>query len=378
MADRPIDWEPIGNLLLDPENPRLPEVLQGKSQKDILRYIARNEAVEDLMSAIGRNGFFAGEPLVVYRNTSDPKGKLRVIEGNRRLASVLLLRDPALYAERRSLKEIADESPKANKPDELPTIRVDERNDALPYLGSRHIVGVKSWEPLQKARYMYQLFSATKSNSAPSERYRDVASRIGSGNRRDYIKKNLDALAVFDEMKRSDFYGDEETDESNFSFGVLYTALAAKPIAGYVGVIKYDPKHDTVKQEADPIVNRGALKKDRIKDFYRWCFQRDEEGRTVLGESRNIPRLAAVLKSEKAVAILRSTLNLDLAYEKSGGVADELEGALARALKELRYSNSIVANSDYRATVDELAGQVRQQATQVVQAIKAKKEPSED
>ena len=74
------------------------------------------------------------------------------------------------------------------------------------------------------------------------------------------------------------------------------------------------------------------------------------------------------------MAILRSTLNLDLAYEKSGGVADELEGALARALKELRYSNSIVANSDYRATVDELAGQVRQQATQVVQAIKAKKE----
>jgi hypothetical protein len=370
-AESKIEYMEVDDLLLDKENPRLPTEIKNQKQQKIIAYIARHEAVEDLMSAIAQNGFFPGEPLVVYRNSTDPAGKFRVIEGNRRLTSVMLLRNPDLCPERRSLKEIAQSAKKANIPKTLPVVKVADRASALPYLGSRHIVGVKEWEPLQKARYMHQLFELTSSSKTPQERYKTVASSIGSGNRSDYIKKNLDALAVYNVMAEADFYGDSDVTEDSFSFGVLYTALDAKPVAGYIGSAKYDPVKDLVTEKVDPIVHPTKLKKSAIRDLYMWGFHKDDQKQTILGESRNIPKLAAVLRSKAATKVLESTENLQLAYEKAGGVEHELQVALNRALKELRYGNSIAANVTANDEVRELAQTVFQQARQLNKALES-------
>lgn len=373
MADtRTIEHIDVDDLLLDPDNPRLPEDLQGGKQPEILRHIARHEAVEDLMAAIGRNGYFEGEPLVVYRNTGDPKGKWRVIEGNRRLASVKLLRNPALYSDRPSLKEISNESPAKNKPDSLPVVKVDRRDDSLPYLGSRHIVGVKAWEPLPKARYMLQLFNTTPKSKPAHERYRDVARRIGSGNRADYVRKNLNALAVYNLIASKDFFGDKEASELDFKFGVLYTALERASISGYAGVVKYDAKADDILQENHPILNPRDLKLDHVKELYDWCFRKDEKGQTVLGESRSIPKLASVLRSAEATNVLKKTKSLDVAYERSGGVVQEVSGALSVALAQLRYANSVIANASHDELVSELTGKVFEQAKSLHAQVLAK------
>lgn len=363
----------IDDLLLDPENPRLPDELQGGEQIDILRHIAKHEAVEDLMAAIGRNGYFQGEPLVVYRNSTDPRDKWRVIEGNRRLASVKLLRNPALYPDRPSLREIAEESPKANKPEALPVVKMQTRDNALPYLGSRHIVGVKAWEPLPKARYMLQLFNTISKSKPAQERYRDVARRIGSGNRADYVRKNLNALAVYNLMAQADFFGDEAASELDFKFGVLYTALERASIAGYAGVVKYDAKKDIIVQGNNPILSARELKKDHVRDLYDWCFRKDTKaGTTVLGESRNIPKLAAVLRSTNATSILKKTKSLDIAYEQSGGIVQEISGALSVALNQLRYVNSVIANAGHDGLVADLAEKVLEQAESLSAQVQAK------
>lgn len=368
----PIKRVAIEKLLLDPENPRLPSELQGATQVKMLQYIARHEAVEDLMAAIGRNGFFEGEPLVVYRHAGEDG--YRVIEGNRRLASVKLLNDPSLYAKRTGLAEIAKETPAANKPKFLPVVEVARRKDALPYLGSRHIVGVKAWEPLPKARYMLQLFNSTDSARSPGERYKDVARQIGSGKRSDYVRKNLNALAVFDVIKSADFYGDESTDETSFSFGVLYTALDAKPIAGHAGVIKYDLDNDLTVAENDPVINPRKLSKPGIRDIYDWCFLKNEDGETVLGESRNIPRLAAILRSPAATRVLRETKNIEHAYERSEGVSEEALKALSRAYADLKYVNSVIATVNVEATFKDLAGKVVKQARQIERLVESSKD----
>lgn len=362
VAGNDIQFLPVDKLLLDPENPRLPESLQGESQLKMLRYIAKSEAVEDLMAAIGRNGFFPGEPLVVYRHPGE-KG-YRVIEGNRRLASVRLLNEPTLYKSR-AILDIANETDEKNKPKELPVIVVGKRGDALPYLGSRHIVGVKSWEPLPKARYMLQLFNSTDKKRKPGERYRDVARQIGSGRRSDYVRKNLNALAVFNEIKSKEFYGDEDVEETSFSFGVLYTALDWKSIAAHVGIVKYDAETDKALEEYHPIVNQKVLDKSGVEDIYDWCFSRDEEGVTVLGESRNLSRLASVLRSPAATKVLRDTRNLDFAYERSGGVSEEAIDALVRAFGDLRYVNSVLAHTKRDATFLDYAEKVYLQAKQM-------------
>jgi hypothetical protein len=134
---------------------------------------------------------------------------------------------------------------------------VKTRAEALPYLGSRHIVGVKSWEPLQKARYMLQLLETTNKRRPIAERYRDVATQIGSGNRRDYIKKNLDALAIYDVIRDAGYFGDKNTNELSFSFGVLYTALDYRPIAGYLGTIEYDQSKDGTPDQRVEAADEG-------------------------------------------------------------------------------------------------------------------------
>lgn len=92
----------------------------------------------------------------------------------------------------------------------------------------------------------------------------------------------------------------------------------------------------------------------------------------MLGESRNLTKLAAVLRSKRTIDVLRKSQNLDYAYEHSEGIVEELERALFRALKELRYANSIVANVKHKQHIEDLAKQVRQQATSTVQAMAAK------
>ena len=63
MTDE-IRWIPIEMLLLDPENPRLPESL-ARDQQTMLDYIAETTTIEELMDAIAENDFFPGEPIIV-------------------------------------------------------------------------------------------------------------------------------------------------------------------------------------------------------------------------------------------------------------------------------------------------------------------------
>src|SRR3990167_8864 len=79
---------PLDQLLLDEENPRLASSLTGRpTQDDLVEMLWEEMAVDEVAYSIAANGFYDHEPLIVI-----PKGKkFVVVEGNRRLAAVLLL-----------------------------------------------------------------------------------------------------------------------------------------------------------------------------------------------------------------------------------------------------------------------------------------------
>ena len=60
-------------------------------------------------------------------------------------------------------------------------------------------------------------------------------------------------------------------------------------------------------------------------------FAQDQKGETVLGESRRLKTLAAVLASERATLELRERNNLDQAYLFSDGPNEALNNMLATA-----------------------------------------------
>ena len=191
----------VNDLEFDEQNPRLPTRLLNTGRGEIIKYLARQTGIENLMTSIGENGFFPGEAIVVTHLEVVEVDKYTVIEGNRRLAALLLLQDPTRAGNMPKIKVAAQRA--KYKPTEAPAYIADSRGDTLQYLGFRHISGAQRWDPLAKARYLKTLFDNTGGDD-PDERYRSVARGIGSTV--PAVRRNLDALAAYRIIENEDFY----------------------------------------------------------------------------------------------------------------------------------------------------------------------------
>jgi len=316
MSTDEIKQIPIGDIFLDEENPRLPESVSRK-QADMVLYIARNTSITELMTAIAENGYFPGEPIVVVPRSA---GGYWAVEGNRRLTALKLLQDPTLYPKNSRVLEISESA--VNKPTTVPCVVFNDRSDVINYLGYRHITGVKQWEPLAKARYIaLYIDTQTENKKSPTERYKETARGIGS--QAPFIKRQLDALAVFRLIEAKKFFGIDTLNEESISFSLLSTAV------GYESILKFLSTND------DPYLVPGSLKEDAVKQLAEWFFLQNSEGETVLGDSRNIQRLNVIIADDKARQLLIADKNLTKAFAATKGVAVEFNDLLVEINQKL-------------------------------------------
>lgn len=368
-------------LHLDTDNPRLPSTVT-RTPKSILTWIAKATAIEDLMNAIGTNNFFAGEPLVVYQHPKK-SGEYIVIEGNRRLTAVKLLHDP-YECDKPSSQMLALSQESKYKPEKIPVVIQDNRDDVLPYLGFRHITGIEEWQPLAKARYLKQLFDLSIKKEV-SERYSDVARTIGS--RKDAIKRSLDALAVYNLIEEHGFFEIPELSEETVKFSVLSTALADERIAEFVGSTKKIPvpqsslfDSQTIEFETvstDPIVNINVLNKSSVEDLTHWLFEK-KDGKTIVGDSRNLGMLGKVIATPRALAALKSNSTLAYAFRLTTGVNDEFINRLYSAQAALEQAAGLVANVDYDSDAMVLTREIFNSIKQIGKSLTDKNLNKED
>jgi hypothetical protein len=223
---------PIESLRFDPDNPRLPSSVDGRKESEVLKWMLENATLPELMAAIGEQGYFVGEPLLVVPANKNKVGVYKVIEGNRRLAAVKLLHDPKLALARPKIVQQISENAKW-KPDKLPVLVFDERDDIIFYLGYRHVTGIKEWGPLAKARYLEQIAQKTKGPYS-KKKFQEMARTIGS--QWDYVAKLLTGFAIYKQMDENNFFGIENLDEESIEFAILTTALSYDNIIAYLGL----------------------------------------------------------------------------------------------------------------------------------------------
>src|SRR5690606_38444393 len=99
---------PISALKLDPQNPRLPESLRDSDQADLAVVLEMGFDAFAVAHSIADNGYFAAEPLIAIEGSKP--GEYIVVEGNRRLTSLLGLPFPeirAVFAEPESWETVA-------------------------------------------------------------------------------------------------------------------------------------------------------------------------------------------------------------------------------------------------------------------------------
>jgi hypothetical protein len=303
----------LADLLLDPENPRLPRDVRGASdQAKLATYIARRYNAIEVARSIASNGFFESEPLIAVKQRS----KWKVVEGNRRLTALKGLADANLRKGFKGASEWEQIASQAELPDTIPVVVAAREDDIWPIVGYRHISGIEPWNPYAKAQFIADRVDDDAS-------WEQVAILVGESE--SSVRSHYRNFKV-NEQARDDFKID--VSEVEESFGTFTRAMQSPSVRAFVKAP--DPRY--VDKGDSPL---PASKKKATGELLSWVFGTDDED-PVIEESRNLKELGVVLQDRKATEVLRDTRDLTEAYLVSPGLTEELAKRLKKAEALLR------------------------------------------
>ena len=290
-----VDFE---RLHLDVLNPRLPANKQGKSESEVLRALYEDFSLEEIAISMSQNGYFDEEPLVaIPREVTAKLLKLgydspefkafiekktthfTVVEGNRRLAAIKILLDKSLQQTlgKRSWPELGKEV--HDDLSNLPVIVYPARDQVVPYLGVRHITGIKKWESYAKARYIINMLDM---GFKIQDIEQGIGDQQGAGRRSVICYRML-------EQANEEFEYNIEKATDDFSYLIL--SIGQGSIKRYLGL----PRRLAEISLTKPV---DTDKLAELKNLLSWLFGEGKHVRAVVDESRDITNfLSAVVSS---------------------------------------------------------------------------------
>ena len=281
----------IKELLFDPQNPRLPELL-GKNQTEIFRFLVDDIGIEDVLQSVAASGMIEGDPIIARE--ADDKKHFYVIEGNRRLAALKLLNG----------EKIGDGEPEPKIPEITPEVKasVGKVNIQLgwpepeidAYLGYKHVTSTREWPPEAKARFV---IGRVKGNFSP-ENLAAFAKRLGT--RPPTLRRWVVAFLTLEQAKKAGLFDPQEAPSKRY-FGTFYTLLGSQQVQIFLG-LKPDPVTETPVAQ-DHLANLG--------EFIGWVIGTKKDPPVL--NSRDQQELDAVLASTPALEYFRAKHNLDAA-----------------------------------------------------------------
>lgn len=313
----------VDELLLDDENPRLPENLKPKTQTALLKWMANEYNTVEVARSIAQHGYFDSEPMIAIK-TGD---KYKIVEGNRRLTAVKLLLDAEL---RESLElEEADEwdeiAEAADLEDRFPVQVAKNRRAVAPIIGYRHIAGIEPWEPWAKARFI------AKQIEQERQSFEQVARIVGESESE--VRAHYRNYRVASDAEKKLKVSAERVKKS---FGFFTRAMNSVGLREHMGA----PAPNAVKRNARVLRKQ---KKKEVTEVFSWLFG-DKDNEPVISESRQISDLGQVVASPEALEVLRENRNLEEALMASGGVRTRLLKRLSAALTGLEKAELDIEN----------------------------------
>lgn len=315
----------IDDLHFDRFNPRLPEDMERGDEEQVLAWMLRHGDIVDLMASIGATGYSSAEAVLAIPHESGGD-QYEVIEGNRRLAAVKLLAAPEKAELRKKLvAETSDDA--VERPESIPVLVYDRREDILTYLGYRHITGVKAWGAQEKAKYLRQLYRHYEHLGMEEEKVFQTISQVVA-TKPYYAKKTLTTLALAEEAKEYAYWDMDRIEPDDVKFSVLGTALSYNPIVEHIGL------KDVTDWRLSKYNTNG------LKDLFCWLFQSDSEGNSRVRESRELPKLAKVVANEEALQAFRAGHTLEHAAELTDEADEVFRKFVVAALQKLEVAQS--------------------------------------
>lgn len=332
---------PVTRLTLDLEHPRLIKSGEEATEKEIITQLYLSTDISELLSSISTNGYLNIEPLIVMEDLESEK--LIVLEGNRRLLAIRLLREPELFSNISGLENVENRVPGVpehhlDSLEEISVFPVKNRTDARPFLGFKHINGPVKWHAYAKARFAADWYREIKHGKEGT--LESIALAIGD--RHDTVRRMVHAIYVLDQAVENVKFNVDDHYSPKFNFSHFYTALGRIGYMNYLGLdttwIKFDPSPNPIPDE----------KLDNLGKVLIWLYGSKSKNIKPVIESQNpdIKRLGEILDHPDARAFMEEHNELHRAHTYTESAPSRLALSLHQAQDVISTASEALKTTD--------------------------------
>ena len=287
----------LDNLFLDEKNPRFGLQERSASQEQILDHIVEKFGVDDVLSSLSVNGYFAAEPLVC-RKIQDSEN-VTVVEGNRRLAACLIItRNERASNQARRSEEFSRlwREHGGQRIDPIPAIVFEtneQEREILSYLGVRHIASAQPWDSYAKAAWVAQVVETNALN------IQDVSKMIGDRHRT--VNRMLEGYYLVKQLTETGYFDQQNSirrgrgSVTDYPFSWVYTILGYTTIRNFLELTDTEAMRDPIDETN---LDKAAL-------LLRAMFGDKSKGRNAaISDSRQMGSLASAFSDKEKVQLL--------------------------------------------------------------------------
>ncbi len=311
---------PLTQLRFDATNPRIVELVGERptTQAEIRDVMLGGDMqARELVPSFVENGYLPYEPLIVR---PERQNKHVVLEGNRRLAALLSMRDSDDPDEKAAFKKHGLER--------VPClVFVGDDKDELAYLGLRHLSKTKDWSASAKAAFVQRILQ--------SGRTLQHGARITNTTTTN-LRSLLLTRRLFERAGELGLELPTTSAEGEIAFWHLGDAVRRTNTKRYL----------QIEENVDPL-QQPELDESRFERLLGWLYGNAKTKDPKLIRSiRDIPDLVRCLAHPRSLKALENGLSLSEALEELQAAGVNVAAHLERAKKSIQRATSLVSDID--------------------------------
>ena len=324
----------LKQLRFDSTNPRIVELVGERhtTQADIRDVLLGGDMrARELVPSFVENGYLPYEPLIVR---PERRSTHVLLEGNRRLAALLCMRDSDDPDEKAAFKKYGLER--------VPCLvfRGDEKEE-LAYLGLRHLSKTKDWSTSAKAAFVQRILQSGRTLAD--------AARI-TNTTTPNLRLLLLIRRLFERAGELGLNLPTTSAEGEIAFWHLGDAVRRTNTKRYLQIV----------ENVDPL-QQPELDESRFERLLGWVYGNAKTKEPKLIRSiRDIPDLVGCLAHARSLKALENGLSLSEALEELQAAGVNVTAHLERAKKSIQRATGLLSDIDetgkvqVRQTIEEL------------------------
>lgn len=353
---------PTSLLNFDYDNPRLTtgDELSTRDDKSIICALRDIAALDELIQSICTNRYLNLEPLIVLGEESGP---FTVLEGNRRLAAIKLIKD------RNLARECKVSLPENIHQDVIESIqkvsvwRVEERADAQAFIGFKHINGPHRWDAYAKARFVADWYKKGKSSGLTIE---SIARQLGDDN--DTIRAYIGAILILEQADKENLFDIKDRfNRGRFAFSHLYTALGRKEYQEFLRL----PKGWNINPSEQPI-DQNMISELKEVLVYLYGSKQGNLQPKIKSQNPDLKYVGEVLVHPVALEKLRGGTELSVAYSEVREARAVFSEALVQVSLKIDTTIGLLAKYDGSSSLLEIAKEIHEKSETLLMTMQRK------